>query len=67
MNFEPMNFITNLPYMVKGMLGIAVVILIIRVLIKDKKAGRSGCGAGCAGCAMHGSCHSKCAPDGKRK
>ncbi len=29
MNFEPMNFITNLPYMVKGMLGIAVVILII--------------------------------------
>ena len=45
----------------------ALVILIIRVLIKDKKAGRSGCGAGCAGCAMHGSCHSKCAPDGKRK
>ncbi len=26
MNFEPMNFITNLTYMGKGMLGIFVVI-----------------------------------------
>lgn len=35
---------------------VLVVILVIRVLIKDKKAGRSGCAAGCAGCAMKGAC-----------
>ena len=38
---------------------IAVVILAVRTIIKDKKAGRSSCGAGCAGCAMHGKCHQK--------
>ena len=36
-----------------------VVALIVRTLIRDKKAGRSSCGAGCAGCAMKGSCHRK--------
>ena len=34
-----------------------VVALIVRTIVKDKKAGRSSCGAGCAGCAMKGSCH----------
>ena len=29
MNFEPMNFINNLQYIVKGMLGIFVVIGVI--------------------------------------
>ncbi|MBO5364467.1 MAG: oxaloacetate decarboxylase [Clostridia bacterium] len=32
MNFEPMNFITNLSYMGKGMLGIFVVIGVIVLL-----------------------------------
>ncbi len=32
MNFEPMNFITNLSYMGKGMLGIFVVIVVIVLL-----------------------------------
>lgn len=43
-NFEPMNFIKNLPYMAKGMLGILTVILIIILITvilnattKDKK------------------------------
>ena len=36
---------------------LVVVILIIRYLLRQKKAGKSSCGAGCAHCAMHGSCH----------
>ena len=35
----------------------AVVVLIVRYMIKNKKAGKSSCGAGCAHCAMHGECH----------
>ena len=36
---------------------IAIVALIIRYLIRQKKQGKSSCGCGCAHCAMHGSCH----------
>ena len=36
-----------------------VVIAIIRSMVKDKKQGKSSCGANCAHCAMHGGCHSK--------
>ena len=36
-----------------------VVALIVRVIARDKKAGRSSCGAGCSGCAMKGSCHKR--------
>jgi len=35
----------------------AIVALITRKIVRDKRAGRSGCGAGCAGCAMKGNCH----------
>lgn len=35
----------------------AVVALIVRKMIKDKKKGKSGCGCGCDACAMKGSCH----------
>ena len=38
---------------------LVVVILIIRYLLRQKKAGRSSCGAGCVHCAMHGQCHSQ--------
>lgn len=31
--------------------------MIVRKMIRDKKAGKSSCGAGCAGCAMRGACH----------
>ncbi len=36
---------------------IAVVVGISRYLIRQKKQGKSSCGAGCAHCAMHGQCH----------
>lgn len=38
---------------------IAVVAAIICSLIRDEKRGKSSCGAGCAHCAMSGSCRKK--------
>lgn len=38
---------------------LAVVLLIVRYLLRQRKAGKSSCGAGCAHCAMHGQCHSQ--------
>ena len=37
---------------------ILIVFLIIRYLLRQKKAGKSSCGCGCANCAMHGQCQS---------
>lgn len=37
---------------------ILIVFLIIRYLLRQKKAGKSSCGCGCVNCAMHGQCHS---------
>lgn len=36
---------------------VLVVVLIIRHMKKDKAAGKTFCGCGCANCAMRGSCH----------
>ena len=36
---------------------LAIVVLIIRGLVRQKKQGKSSCGAGCVHCAMHGQCH----------
>lgn len=36
---------------------LAVVGLIVRYLVRQKKQGKSTCGGNCAHCAMHGSCH----------
>ena len=43
---------------------LAVVVLIVRRLILDKRAGKhicggscGSCGGGCGGCPMHGQCH----------
>ena len=37
---------------------VAVVALIIRKSVKDKKAGKHSCGGNCANCSMACSCHS---------
>ena len=37
---------------------IAIVVSIYIYLVRQKKQGKSSCGAGCAHCAMHGECHS---------
>ncbi len=36
---------------------IAIVAFIILHIKKDKAAGKSSCGCGCANCAMRGKCH----------
>lgn len=36
---------------------VAIVALIVRKLVKDKKKGKSSCGCNCAHCAMAGTCH----------
>ena len=38
---------------------LAVVTLIIRSMVHDKKQGKPSCGGNCAGCAACGSCHNK--------
>ena len=38
---------------------LVVVILIIRYLLRQKKAGKSSCGPRYAHCTMHGQCHSQ--------
>lgn len=37
---------------------IAIVVSISIYLVRQKKQGKSSCGAGCAHCAMRGECHS---------
>ena len=37
---------------------LAVVALIVRNMILNKKNGKSGCGCGCDGCAAKTTCHS---------
>lgn len=36
---------------------VAIVALIVRSLVKNKKKGKSSCGCNCAHCAMAGTCH----------
>ena len=37
----------------------ALVTLAIWSMVKDRKAGKSSCGCGCANCAMAGKCHTQ--------
>ena len=48
----------NLATILVGLLLLVCVALVIRKLIRDRRAGRHACGCdcgGCSGCAMHGS------------
>ena len=49
----------NLATILISLLLIAMVAAISVKLYRDKKKGKSSCGAGCAHCAMHGACHKK--------
>ena len=49
----------NLSTILITLVLIAIVVLIIRSLIRQKKQGKSSCGNGCKGCPMSGSCHHK--------
>ena len=47
----------NAGTLVLCILLLAVVALIVRSLLRQRKQGKSSCGCNCAHCAMHGSCH----------
>ncbi|MCR4962425.1 MAG: FeoB-associated Cys-rich membrane protein [Firmicutes bacterium] len=49
----------NMASIVIGLLLAAVVSLIVRSLIKNKKTGKSSCGCGCSHCPMSGACEKK--------
>ncbi len=49
----------NLSTIVIGAVLLLVVIAIIRSMVRDKKQGKSSCGANCAHCAMGGACHNR--------
>lgn len=38
------------------LIAVGAATLIVKY-IKDKKSGKSACGGGCAGCALHDKCH----------
>ena len=47
----------NLGTIVISAVLLVVVIAIVRYLIRQKKQGKSSCGAGCAHCSNAGCCH----------
>ena len=47
----------NLGTIVVSLVLVAIVVLIIAKMVRDKKNGKSSCGCGCANCAMRGKCH----------
>lgn len=49
----------NIGNIVVSLILIAIVVLVIRKMIKDKRQGKSSCGCNCGNCAMSGSCHAK--------
>ena len=49
----------DLSTIVIGAVLLLVVIAIIRSMVRDKKQGKSSCGANCAHCAMGGTCHNR--------
>ena len=49
----------NLATILITLILIGIVVGVILVMCRDKKKGRSTCGAGCNHCPMSGSCHKK--------
>ncbi len=52
-------FAENIGTLAVAAVLIAVCVLAVRKLIRDKKKGRSSCGCGCASCPMSGTCHKR--------
>jgi len=50
----------NLATIVVGLAVLGIVVLVVRSMYKNKKAGKScSCGSSCSGCASAGMCHTK--------
>ena len=50
-------FAANLGTILISLVLAVIVTLIVVYLLRQKKAGKSSCGANCAHCAIHGQCH----------
>lgn len=50
-------FSENIATIIVGLIVLAIVLLIIFKLIKDKKKGKSSCGCGCEHCQNASACH----------
>ena len=50
-------FAANLGTILISLVLLVIVSLIVVYLLRQKKAGKSSCGANCAHCALHGQCH----------
>ena len=50
-------FSANLGTILISLILAVIVTLIVVYMLRQKKAGKSSCGANCAHCAMHGQCH----------
>ena len=50
--------IANIGSILVGVVVLAVVALVIVLMVRDKKQGKSSCGNSCASCPMAGKCHS---------
>jgi len=51
--------IANIGTIVISIILLALVALIVYILIRDKKKGKSACGSNCGSCPMSGKCHQK--------
>ncbi len=49
----------NVPSLIVLLILVIIVAAIITKMRNDKKRGKSSCGANCAHCALHGTCHKK--------
>lgn len=49
----------NLATIIVCAILLAVAILIVTHIVKDKKKGKTSCGCNCVGCPMSSSCHHK--------
>ncbi len=49
----------NIGTIIVSLMLLAIVILAVRSMIKDKKQGHCSCGGNCGSCAMGCSCHKR--------
>lgn len=52
-------FLNNIGTIITAVITLAVIGIVIAVMVRDKRKGRTSCGCGCSGCAMREECHSK--------
>lgn len=49
--------VNNLATIIISALLLAVVVLVVCSMVRQKRKGRSSCGCNCASCALNGQCH----------